>query len=536
LLEKIHFHITGKLNQRGVLLNIWRPVGENLTPVHCFSGELWIIVNVGVLMAEDDNKSQGTILYADDTEAQRYAVSHVLRRAGFSVLEARTGQQAIEMSAEDPDLVVLDVNLPDISGIEVCKRIKASQTTARTPVLQVSATLVSTEARVAGLEGGADAYLTQPIDPQELIATVRALLRVRTAEEQLWKSQVQYRSFFEANPLPCFVFDTFDFRILTVNAAAIQHYGYTRDEFTAMALRHLLVLGEQQAFAEALAESNSSKHSLRTWKHVAKNGKLIDVEVFWAPLQLNSENVRLAIIQDITEKLALQGAQHQEEIRRLLLERALQVQEDERRRIARELHDEAGQLMTSLLVGLRTISDVRRLADAKQQAKRLREIASRAINEISRLARGLHSSVLDDLGIEAALRRFADEFTRTHGIRVDLEMSAADLSGFDRDDHINLYRIVQEALTNVARHAHAQHVRIKFQSSPARLDVIIRDDGEGFHHALNSPSSHLGIEGMRQRAAHLGGILQIVSPADGGTEVRLQIRIRKSPFRHGVAV
>lgn len=486
-------------------------------------------------MPEDGNKSQGTILYADDTEAQRYAVSHVLRRAGFFVLEARTGQQALEMSAQHPDLIVLDVNLPDISGIEVCKRIKASETTARTPVLQVSATLVSTEARVAGLEGGADAYLTQPIEPKELIATVRALLRVRTSEEQLWKSQLQYRSFFEANPLPCFVFDTSDFKILTVNDAAIQHYGYTREEFVAMTLRDLLVIGEQHEFLDALSETNSSNHSLRAWKHVRKNAKLMDVDVFWAPLELNGKNVRLAIVQDITEKLALQAAQHQEEIRRLLLERALQVQEDERRRIARELHDEAGQLMTSLLVGLRTISDVRRLAEAKQQAKRLREIASHAINEIGRLARGLHSSVLDDLGIEAALRRFADDFTRTHGIQVDLEMATADLSGYDRNDHMNLYRIVQEALTNVARHAQARHVQIKFQSSRAGLGVMIHDDGKGFHHGISAPSSHLGIEGMRQRAAHLGGTLQIISPPDGGTELHLQIPL-KSPSRNGVAV
>jgi PAS domain S-box-containing protein len=485
-------------------------------------------------MSENHKSSHGTILYADDTEAQRYAVSHVLRRAGFTVIEARTGQQALEMSAEGLDLIVLDVNLPDISGIEVCKRIKASETTARTPVLQVSATLVSTEARVAGLEGGADAYLTQPIEPQELIATVRALLRVRAAEEQLWKSQQQYRSFFEANPLPCFVFDTIDFRIRAVNAAAIQHYGYRREEFTAMTLRDLLISDEQQSFSEALAETASPKHSLRTWKHVAKNGKQMDVEVFWAPLELNDENVHIAIVQDITEKLALQVAQHQEEVRRLLLERALQVQEDERRRIARELHDEAGQLMTSLLIGLRSLSDVRRVADAKQQAKRLREIASHAINEIGRLARGLHSSVLDDLGIEAALRRLADEFGETHGTRVDLEMTAADFSGFASDEQVNLYRIVQEALTNVARHAHARNVQIKFQKASTYFKVIIRDDGRGFPLAVKNPSNHLGIESMRQRAANLGGTLQIAAPADGGTEVCLQMPLVKSESKDGV--
>ena len=487
-------------------------------------------------MVETAGKLEETILYADDTEAQRYAVSRVLRNAGFRVLEARTGHQALEMSASRPDLIVLDVNLPDISGIDVCKRLKANETTARTPILQVSATLVSTEARVAGLEGGADAYLAQPIEPKELIATVRALLRVRTAEEQLWESQLQYRSFFEANPLPCCVFDTSSLEILTVNAAATQRYGYSREEFAAMTLRELPVADEQERFLTALAETVSSKHSLRTWKHVTKNGKLIDVEVSCAPLELNGKNVRLAILQDVTERLALQVAQHHEEIRRLLLERALQVQEDERRRIARELHDEAGQLMTSLLIGLRGVSDARRLADAKQQAKRLRELASGAINEIGRLARGLHSSVLDDLGIEAAIRRFTDEFAKTQGIQVELEMSAPHLSDFSRDEQINLYRIVQEALTNVARHAQAHSVCIRFENSPSDLEVTIHDDGRGLFGAVNTASRRLGIEGMRQRATSLGGTLQIASPADGGTLVRLQIPNRRGARGNVLAV
>jgi Response regulators consisting of a CheY-like receiver domain and a winged-helix DNA-binding domain len=129
----------------------------------------------------EDNGKEATILYVDDTDAQRYAMSRVLRGGGFRVIEASTGSQALEMASQSTDLIVLDVNLPDINGLEVCQRIKASPETANTPVLQVSASLISTQARVAGLQGGADAYLIQPVDPEELIATVRALLRVRRA-------------------------------------------------------------------------------------------------------------------------------------------------------------------------------------------------------------------------------------------------------------------------------------------------------------------------------------------------------------------
>src|SRR5712672_86560 len=105
-------------------------------------------------MSDFPKKHEAKILYADDTDAQRYALSRVLRNAGFEVIEASTGQGALEMMLCKPDLVVLDVNLPDISGLEVCTQIKANDATARTPVLQVSATFITTRARVEGLEGG----------------------------------------------------------------------------------------------------------------------------------------------------------------------------------------------------------------------------------------------------------------------------------------------------------------------------------------------------------------------------------------------
>jgi PAS domain S-box-containing protein len=465
--------------------------------------------------------SGAKILYADDTEAQRYALSRVLQRAGFEVIEAGTGRQALEKMESKPDLVVLDVNLPDISGFEVCREIKSREASARVPVLHVSATVVTTNARVTALDGGADAYLVQPIAPEELIATVRALLRVRRAEEALWRSNEQYRQFFEATPLPCLVFDTSDLRILAVNAAAVAKYGYAREEFAEMNLRNIVT-------EEPLPNFTSHQHVPPAGdlvrRHRTKDGTLLQVEVTWAALNLDDRDARLAIIQDITEKRKREAAEKEEAMRRLLLEHVLQAQEEERQRISRELHDETGQLMTSLLIGLRTLSDARRLADARRHAQQLREIASKAIGELSRLARGLHSSILDDLGFEAALRRFSDEFSSTHGIAVNLEV-AASLGALGRNEQLNLYRIIQEALTNVARHAHASQVWIKLENAGAGLQVSIRDNGLGFPLAgsFNESTGHLGIAGMKQRAAMLGGTLAVGSQARRGVTIELRI-------------
>jgi signal transduction histidine kinase len=185
--------------------------------------------------------------------------------------------------------------------------------------------------------------------------------------------------------------------------------------------------------------------------------------------------------------------------------------------------------MTSLLVGLRTLGDVRRLADAKEQAIRLRHIASEAIAELGRLARGLHSSVLDDLGLEAALRRYAEDFSSTHRIHVDLQFEHQ-VSTLTKDEQINLYRIIQEALTNVARHAQADRVSVRFDSSGSEFLITIRDNGRGLagDGRAQGASKHLGIEGMRQRAAMLGGTLQIASEPQEGVSLELRLPMRNA--------
>jgi signal transduction histidine kinase len=125
------------------------------------------------------------ILVVDDTEGNRYAASRTLRHAGMEVLEAETGQQALSLANQEIDLVVLDVNLPDMSGYDVLHALKAAPATARIPVLNLSASYIGNADRVYGLETGADGYMTHPVDPDVFVATVRALLRTADVERQL---------------------------------------------------------------------------------------------------------------------------------------------------------------------------------------------------------------------------------------------------------------------------------------------------------------------------------------------------------------
>jgi PAS domain S-box-containing protein len=152
-----------------------------------------------------------TILNVDDSEAIRYAKSRILRRAGYRVLEAATGTEALRLVvAEGPALVLLDVNLPDIHGLEVCRRIKEANRGVL--VLQSSASFVESEDRVRGLDSGADSYLSEPVTPAELVAAVRALLRLRSAERAVRENEARDRIILDSAT---------DYAILTIDLAGL---------------------------------------------------------------------------------------------------------------------------------------------------------------------------------------------------------------------------------------------------------------------------------------------------------------------------
>jgi len=144
-------------------------------------------------------ESRGLILNVDDYEASRYARTEMLRRAGFQVVQAGTGAEALRVAAESrPVLILLDVNLPDMDGFEVCRRLRAEQATLTVPIVHISATFVSDKAQDLAYEGGADSYLTDPVEPAVLLATIHSLLRLRRAEEGLRAASREWQNTFDA--------------------------------------------------------------------------------------------------------------------------------------------------------------------------------------------------------------------------------------------------------------------------------------------------------------------------------------------------
>ena len=201
--------------------------------------------------------------------------------------------------------------------------------------------------------------------------------------------------------------------------------------------------------------------------------------------------------------------------------RALNAQEDERRRIARELHDGIAQTLTALRVRLR----VARALPDDARAAALEGISAdigAATEEIRRIAQGLRPPALDLLGLSPAIESYARSIAETAGLEIDTDIAATD-GVLSRDAELALYRIVQEALSNVARHAEARCARVDLAVTDTAVQVVVSDNGHGFAVAEEMSRGGLGLFGMQERGAYLGGTVEIESRPGHGTRVRVTI-------------
>src|SRR5918995_2211225 len=198
---------------------------------------------------------------------------------------------------------------------------------------------------------------------------------------------------------------------------------------------------------------------------------------------------------------------------------ALEAQEDERARVARDLHDEVNQSLTGLLLHLEA---ARRDAPPGlvPELTETKALASRAMDELLSVARQLRPTALDDLGLTAALAAHVGDLKRRTGIETSFE-AVGDVSGIDPESQLVLYRVAQEALSNAPRHSGAQHVRVRLRNEGELVELTVTDDGRGF--SFDDAEGGLGIAGMRERALLVGGDVVVESRPGTGTTVRLLV-------------
>ncbi len=219
----------------------------------------------------------------------------------------------------------------------------------------------------------------------------------------------------------------------------------------------------------------------------------------------------------------------QEQLRKQLLEGVIAAQEEERRRIARELHDSTSQSLTSLIVGLRMLETAGDIEQVREQSQQLRQTTRQTLEDVHTMAVQLRPPVLDDLGLTAALGRFIQEFRQRFHLNIDFQVVGLEHKRLPAAIETAVYRILQEALTNVAKHAQAEHISVLLEERDGQISGIVEDDGQGFnaeeslHRGLQE--AKLGLYGMQERAQQLGGSLVIESKPGQGTTIYVRIPI-----------
>jgi signal transduction histidine kinase len=348
-------------------------------------------------------------------------------------------------------------------------------------------------------------------------------------QQALLKSESQYRELFMEN-LSANILTTPEGRVKLANPAAAQLLGMNSPEA-------LVGRGLGEFYADSKLWESHVTTALRGEKidlPALPMRRLDDVPVhtvarLCARTSPAREQELHLYVTDITEVTLMQGelADALQENRRLS-QRSIQVQEEERRHLARELHDELGQSLNAIKVDAVNIRDRSQPeTDVRQSAQAIIDVSSQVYEVVRGLMQRLRPVALDELGLRSAVQYSVDQWQRRHpGVQCIFDVDG-DIDNLGEELNITLYRLVQECLTNVAKHASATRVSVEIQRTGAELGVTFRDDGRGFDPGQRNRG--LGLVGLRERVEALGGKFTLESVPGHGASIGAQILLREVP-------
>ncbi len=468
------------------------------------------------------SETAATILVVDDNPLGRQSVESTLAGHGHQLVFAASGAEALtQAAATTPDLILLDVMMPDMDGFEVCRRLRAEPSLMEVPIILLTA-LDDRESKLQGLKAGADDFLSKPFDRAELRARVRTITRLNRYRN-LWAERAKLESLTTLSPDGILVVEAGGL-IRFANAAGATLLGV--ENSADLVGRRLPDFLSNASSATGLGvieqvRSTPGAQARLEAEFIRADGASFPAEVRIGRVIWAGEAMAQAILRDITEHqrlLAQLQAGHQD--LQQLSRRLVAVQESERRFLAAELHDEIGQALTGLKLLLETsvhLPEAELRAGLKEAQALVRELLGR----VRELSLDLRPAMLDDVGLFAALDWLCDRFERQTKITIARTFDALETRRFAPEVEIAAFRIAQEALTNVARHAGAPHAEVELSADEAVLRVAIKDAGAGFDVARPRPTEHpsSGLTGMRERARSVSGEVTIASAPGRGTTI-----------------
>ena len=529
---------------------------------------------MGCYMAEA--ASTADILVVDDEPDVARIMSIYLEMAGYGVRTALGGRQALEeVRKKKPDCILLDIMMPEIDGWEVMRVLKSDPLTADIPIIVVTARSTDVD-QIKGFSGGAVEYVTKPFDPGELTRYVARALKPRdeVVEEELRKDRIrklQLSTIYDITEalistleieevleiiaeklLMLFGLDLCAISLLDPSGKMLRLACGRSTSQLSQGDTALLSIPtarlEELLPPESLHISGPHQVSIRDFV-AGGSGSVIGLlqSLYLLPLRAKKKFTGVIYLgqkgymrfsdeeRDLLSAIGNEAAmaientrlydnlRYDEEVHRGLLQRLITAQEDERRRVAIELHDGIVQNIVSALFRLQLCSA--RLGEAPKEVRdaleEAQEIVNASVVEIRRIIAGLRPTMLDDLGLVVALQRYTQSLQNEAVSPLRIEVREGEVPPLTPEAETTLFRIAQEGLNNVVKHSRGREAVLSIGVRDGKLELAIRDDGVGFETSIpqRRGTHSYGLVGMRERAQSLGGTLDINSSPGNGTEV-----------------
>jgi two-component system NarL family sensor kinase len=478
--------------------------------------------------------SKETILIVDDIPENLQLLAGMLSEQGYIVRLAPDGQLALQfVQSNPPDLILLDILMPDMDGYEVCKELKTSPTTQDIPVIFISALHEVFDKVKAFSVGGVD-YITKPFEVREVLARVENQLRLsqfskqlleqnvrlseeieerkrieherKRAQEALQASEAELRALFAAIPDPLFVINSVG-RVLKVVPLALEQLYKPADDQIGRTLHEIFEQAQADIFLSYIQQALSTQQILNVEYSLTMGGRETWFATRISPI---SQDSVIWLARDISEQRAAALRERKRAEEASILE--------ERNRIAREIHDTLAQALTGVIVHMEVAKVVvPEDSKARNHLIQAHNLARDGLAEARRSVWALRPQMLEQGSLSQALESLVHGLTAGTPIKGECTIEETQ---YPLPSHVetNLLRIAQEAFVNALKHAHANVVQVELTFGSQAVSLCVRDNGQGFNPELLRGQG-FGLVGMRERIQSLGGRLTIASQPGQGTEV-----------------
>jgi len=465
------------------------------------------------------------ILVVEDNPGDLFLLQEFLRSSDLDIAEIYHAGHLTEarqiLNSKHVDLVFLDLSLPDSFGLESYMGLQSYA--QRVPIILLTG-LTDTKIAPQALVMGAQDYLIKgDFDEKLLSRAIRYSLERMRNLQNMRESEERYRELFNNNPMPMWVFDAVSFRFLEANSSAVTHYGYTHEEFLSKTLADLRVDGNLERLRAEVADARDVRDASDVpkgakkgiWEHVKKNGDVIFVDIAWHNINYKDHPAILVLANDVTERILLEEELNEQRLSRQkqITEAVILAQEKERTEIGKELHDNVNQILgaSNLYINTAMTDD-----DMRQELlERSTELVSNAINEIRKISKSLITPGLREIGLIDSIEDIIEDMRRTkERLVIDLDLQNISEEQIEDRRKLTLFRIVQEQLNNIVKHARATRVWIRLSVEGDHIVLTVGDNGVGFD--VTRHRKGVGITNIISRAELFNGKVEIQSmPGEG---------------------